>query len=114
MGRIILSFLFIIFFTTCYNTLANEDISDVESSQEEFVSEGSAQTLNKVPKRSKENLKKDKMLRSYYKKLGKINTLSIKKDRKTKDIEFLKHRLEVKEQKLEELTSVKSEKGENE
>lgn len=112
MGRIILSFLFIILLTTCTNAIAKEDISDVKSTQGVELQKANAEKLVKIPKRSKEDRRKDKMLKSYNHKLTKMKHLTIQRERKNKNIEFLKHRLEVKEEKLEELTSIKSEKGE--
>lgn len=105
---------FLILLTTSSIAIAKDDVSDVKSTQGIELQETDAKTLYKIPKRNKEDSYRYKMLKSYNKKLNKIKRLNLKKEQKTQNIEFLKHRLEIKEQRLEDLTSEGIKKGEQE
>ena len=54
-----------------------------------------------------------KMKKKYFKNVASLKSKNYKKDIKERDLEFYNNRLEIKKQKLEELNSNGSKKGEN-
>lgn len=70
-------------------------------------------TLKPTAKERKERRQKKKDSDYYIKKKKQISKLSLNKKMKQKELDFLKKRLEIKKQKLNDLTSEKKEKGES-
>ncbi len=93
---------------------ANDDkVISVSTSGVE-LDENITETIKPSKEQKKEEKAKENKRKVYFKTQNKLKKLSIQKEKQLKELEFLKHRLEIKEQKLEEYTSDNNEKGEKE
>ena len=83
------------------------------STQGLTLQEGVEKNIKSSKEEIKELHQKKKLKRIYFRRVSDLKAKQYKKSIKERNIEFYNSRLEIKKQKLEELTSDGSKKGEN-
>ena len=97
---------------TCEISLGAEEKEPAKSTSGVEIPQTITKFLKPTAKERKEHRQKKKDSEYYIKKNKQITELNLKKKMKQKELDFLQSRLEIKKQKLNDLTSKQPEKGE--